>query len=68
MIAEKFAAEGCHVAINYVSHLERARETAAKIEDLESCDKKKMVLVQGVCNFCSLSLSLSLNSFLDKKT
>lgn len=58
LIAEKFAAEGCHVAINYVSNLERARETAAKVEDLESHDKKKVVLVQGVCSFCSLSLSL----------
>ena len=58
LIAEKFAAEGCHIAINYVSNLERARETAAKVEDLESYDKKKVVLVQGVCNFCSLSRSL----------
>lgn len=65
LIAERFAAEGCHVAINYVSNLERARETAAKVEDLESYEKKKVVLVQGVCNFCSLSLSV--NSFLYKK-
>lgn len=63
LIAERFAAEGCHLAINYVSNLERARETAAKVEDLESYEKK-VVLVQGVCNFCSLSLSLSLCQFI----
>lgn len=48
LIAEKFAAEGCRIAINYVSNLERARETAVKIEELESYEKK-VVLVQGVC-------------------
>lgn len=62
LIAEKFATEGCHIAINYVSNLERARETAVKIEELlelsssyddddekkEKKKKKEVVLVQGV--------------------
>lgn len=59
LIAEKFATEGCQIAINYVSNLERARETAVKIEDLlelspssydddDEKKKKKVVLVQGV--------------------
>ena len=45
LIAEKFAAEGCNVAINYVSNLERAKETAAKIE--KECGAKTVV-IQGV--------------------
>lgn len=53
LIAEKFAAEGCRIAINYVSNLERARETAVKIEELESYEKK-VVLVQGVCTILHL--------------
>lgn len=62
LIAKKFAAEGCYVAINYVSNLERARETAVKIEELESYGKK-VVLVQGVCNFV-LSTSSSISLFM----
>lgn len=56
LIAEKFAAEGCLIAINYVWNLERARETAVKIEELESYEKK-VVLVQGVSSFIPLFLS-----------
>ncbi|KAK2769656.1 hypothetical protein FQN53_005966 [Emmonsiellopsis sp. PD_33] len=32
LVAEKFAAEGSHIAINYVSNEARARETAEKLE------------------------------------
>lgn len=45
LIAEKFAAEGCNVAIKYVSNLERAKETAEKIEREYQA---KTVIVQGV--------------------
>lgn len=44
MVAEKFAAEGCNVAINYVSNAARAKETAGKVE---ACGGKSVV-VQGV--------------------
>ncbi|MCJ1243477.1 hypothetical protein MMC30_000674 [Trapelia coarctata] len=44
LIAEKFAAEGCSVAINYVSNLERAKQTAEKIEKEYGA---KTVVVQG---------------------
>lgn len=43
-MAEKFAAEGSNIAINYVSNEERAKETAAKIE---SEYKVKVVVIQG---------------------
>jgi NAD(P)-dependent dehydrogenase (short-subunit alcohol dehydrogenase family) len=52
LVAEKFAAEGSNVAINYVSNEDRAKETAAKIE---SQYKVKVVIIQGV----RLRLSLS---------
>jgi len=45
-VAEKFAAEGSNIAINYVLNEERAKETAAKIE---SEYKVKVVVIQGVC-------------------
>ena len=32
VVAEKFAAEGSNVAINYFSNVGRAKETAAKVE------------------------------------
>ena len=44
LVAEKFAAEGCNIAINYVTNLERAQQTAAKVE--KDC-AVKTVLVQG---------------------
>jgi NAD(P)-dependent dehydrogenase (short-subunit alcohol dehydrogenase family) len=44
LVAEKFAAEGCHVAINYVANHERARDTARKIN--QAC-KTKAVIIQG---------------------
>lgn len=45
LIAEKFAAEGSNVAINYVSNLERAKQTVEKIEKEYSA---KTVIIQGV--------------------
>lgn len=45
LVAEKFAAEGCNIAINYVSNSERAEQTAKKIEKEY---KAKTVIVQGV--------------------
>lgn len=45
MIVEKFAAEGCNVAINYVSNAGRAEETAKKAEKAYSA---KTLLIQGV--------------------
>lgn len=45
LIAEKFAAEGCQVAINYVSDLESANVTAKKID---KAFKTKTIIIQGV--------------------
>ena len=45
LVAEKFAAEGCSIAINYVSNVERAKETAEKLEKEYGV---KVVVVQGV--------------------
>lgn len=47
LVAEKFAAEGSNIVINYVSNEARAKETAAKIE---AEYKVKVVIVQGVCS------------------
>lgn len=44
LVAEKFAAEGCNIAINYVSNSERAEQTAKKIEKEY---KAKTIIVQG---------------------
>ncbi|MCJ1255606.1 hypothetical protein MMC24_003423 [Lignoscripta atroalba] len=45
LVAQKFAAEGCSgVAINYVANLERAKQTAEKIEKEY---KAKTVVIQG---------------------
>lgn len=46
LIAEKFAFEGCNVAVNYIANLERANETAEKIERIY---KAKTAVIQGVC-------------------
>ena len=47
MIAKKFAAEKCNVAINYVSNKQSAEKVAADIEtQYKSC---KTVVIQGVC-------------------
>ena len=46
LIAEKFAAEGCNVAINYVANSERAKETAEKIE---KAYQSETTVIQGVC-------------------
>lgn len=45
LVAKKFAAEGCQVAINYLSNLDRAKETA---EQIENAFKIKPVIIQGV--------------------
>lgn len=45
LVATKFAAEGCQVAINYVSNLERAKETA---EHINAAFQAKTVIIQGV--------------------
>lgn len=47
-IAEKFAAEGANVVINYVSSEDRAKETEAKINSQYAV---KTAIVQGVCSF-----------------
>ena len=44
MICERFAAEGCNVAINYLSSEDRAKEVAAKAEK----HSVKAVIIQGV--------------------
>ncbi|MCJ1299270.1 hypothetical protein MMC08_002062 [Hypocenomyce scalaris] len=44
LVAEKFAAEGCSIAINYVSNADRAKQTAEKLEKEYNA---KTVLVQG---------------------
>jgi NAD(P)-dependent dehydrogenase (short-subunit alcohol dehydrogenase family) len=46
LIAEKFAAEGANVAVNYVSNAERAEETVSKIK---SQYEVKTTTIQGVC-------------------
>ncbi|KAA6410332.1 MAG: alcohol dehydrogenase [Lasallia pustulata] len=44
VVAEKFAAEGCSLAINYVSNADRAKQTADKLaKDYNA----KVVLIQG---------------------
>lgn len=45
MVAEKFAAEGSNVAINYYSSEAQAKELAAKIE---ADHKVKAIPIQGV--------------------
>ena len=45
MICEKFAAEGCNVAVNYVSSVDRANQTAEKIIAEHHI---KAVVIQGV--------------------
>lgn len=45
LIAEKFAAEGCKLAINYNASQDRAEQVAEKIERHH---KTKAVLIQGV--------------------
>lgn len=44
-MAEKFAAEGSNIAINYVSSADKANELATKIE---TDHKVKAVTLQGV--------------------
>ncbi|MCJ1355396.1 MAG: hypothetical protein MMC33_005387 [Icmadophila ericetorum] len=44
LVAEKFAEEGCNIAINYVSNVESAKQVAGKIEEQW---KSKTVIVQG---------------------
>ena len=45
LVAEKFAAEGSNVAINYVANTERANQIAEKIKKNY---KVKTVVIQGV--------------------
>ena len=45
LIAEKFAAENCNLAINYNASQDRAEQVAEKIE---SVYKTKPILIQGV--------------------
>ena len=45
LIAEKFAAEGCKLAINYNASQDRAEQVAEKIEREY---KTKAILIQGV--------------------
>ncbi|MCJ1470116.1 hypothetical protein MMC07_008761 [Pseudocyphellaria aurata] len=45
LVAEKFAAEGCNVAVNYVANVDRAEQTAAKIR--AEYHDARTVVVQG---------------------
>lgn len=45
MLAEKFATEGCNVAINYNASEDRAQQVAQKIRNTYDC---KAILVKGV--------------------
>lgn len=45
LIAEKFAAEGCHVAVNYNASKDRAEQLVAKIEKEY---KVKSFVIHGV--------------------
>ncbi|KAI9785117.1 MAG: hypothetical protein M1835_003395 [Candelina submexicana] len=45
LVANKFAAEGCSLVVNYVSNEERAKQTA---EQIESKYKTKVTIIQGV--------------------
>ena len=45
LLAEKFAAEGCNVAINYNASQDRALAVAKKVEESYNV---KTVLIQGV--------------------
>ncbi|KAI9805553.1 MAG: hypothetical protein M1825_000804 [Sarcosagium campestre] len=44
LVARKFAAEGSHVAINYVSNRERAEATA---NEIRSAEPSNVVVIQG---------------------
>ena len=44
LICERFAAEGCNIAVNYLSSEDRAKEVAAKVEK----HSVKSVVIQGV--------------------
>jgi len=45
MICERFAKEGCNVAVNYLSSENKAKEVAANIEKYNV----KATIIQGVC-------------------
>ena len=45
-IAEKFAAEGCNLAINYLSSEQAANDLALRLQNEYSI---KTVTIQGVC-------------------
>ena len=45
VVAQKFAAEGCNVAINYVSSKDAAENLAS---DLQSQYNVKAIIIQGV--------------------
>jgi hypothetical protein len=45
MICERFASEGCNIAVNYVSSEDSAKDVAAKVEK----HSVKAIVVQGVC-------------------
>ncbi|KAI9849292.1 MAG: hypothetical protein M1837_004751 [Sclerophora amabilis] len=47
LIAEKFAAQGCNIAINYVSNAERAKQTAEKIREIGGAGGVKVLVTQG---------------------
>ncbi len=49
MICERFAKEGCNVAVNYLSSEDRAKEVAANVEK----HNVKATIIQGVSSFCT---------------
>ncbi|KAL8631324.1 hypothetical protein Q9189_002923 [Teloschistes chrysophthalmus] len=50
LIAERFAAEGSHVAINYNASEDRAKQVAEKIKKTTNV---KVIIVKGVCSLRS---------------
>lgn len=51
LVARKYAAEGCNVAINYASSKDDADNLAAEIREKY---KVNAVTIQGVCYVCHL--------------
>ena len=57
MVAEKFAREGCNVAINYVANVQKARETVERIAEIDS---GMVALIHGVSKSLAWSVPLLL--------
>jgi NAD(P)-dependent dehydrogenase (short-subunit alcohol dehydrogenase family) len=53
MICERFASEGCNVAVNYLSSEDKAKEVASKVEK----HSVKAIVIQGVRQIMNLDRS-----------